>query len=57
MPEWEFIADVPDITFRVTQAVDLDGDEETIYSERFFDVRWNSGDIPPVSITVAVIDA
>lgn len=42
--------DVPDITFRVTQDVDGDGDEETIYSEGFFDVRWNSGSIPNVTL-------
>lgn len=48
MPEWHLIADVPDITFRVTQDIDGDGDEEVIYDEGFFDVRWNSGDIPNV---------
>jgi hypothetical protein len=48
--EWEYILDVPDITFRVTQDVDLDGDEETIYAEGFFDVRWNAGPIPPVTL-------
>jgi hypothetical protein len=42
--------DVPDITFRVTQDVDGDGDEETIYSEGLFDVRWNSGSIPSVTL-------
>ena len=53
--EWQYIVDVPDITFRVTQDVDLDGDEETIYSEGFFDVRWNSGDIPPVTLVASPI--
>jgi len=53
--EWEYIADVPDITFRVTQDVDLDGDEETIYSESFFDVRWNAGYIPPVTLQASPI--
>lgn len=47
-PEIAPIIDVPDITFRVTQDVDGDGDEETIYSEGFFDVRWNAGAIPNV---------
>jgi hypothetical protein len=51
--EWEYIADVPDVTFRVTQDVDLDGTEETIYSEGFFDVRWNAGDIPPVTLVAS----
>lgn len=50
VPEWEYVLDVPDITFRVTQDVDVDGDEETIYSESLFDVRWNAGDIPPVTL-------
>ena len=53
--EWEYIVDVPDITFRVTQDVDLDGDEETIYSEGFFDVRWNAGTIPPVTLKASPI--
>lgn len=41
VPEWRTFVDVPDITFRVTQDVDGDGTQETIYSEGFFDVRWN----------------
>ena len=53
--EWEYIVDVPDITFRVTQDVDLDGDEETIYNEGFFDVRWNAGYIPPVTLKASPI--
>lgn len=53
--EWEYIVDVPDITFRVTQDVDLDGDEEAIYSEGFFDVRWNAGAIPPVTLKASPI--
>jgi hypothetical protein len=53
--EWQYIFDVPDITFRVTQDVDLDGDEETIYSEGFFDVRWNAGAIPPVTLKASPI--
>lgn len=44
--EWVTIFDVPDITFRVSQDVDLDGDEETVYDEGFFDVRWDAGPIP-----------
>ncbi|QKY16124.1 helix-hairpin-helix domain-containing protein [Halorubrum sp. CBA1229] len=43
VPEWRTIVDVPDITFRVTQDVDGDGTPETIYSEGYFDVRWDEG--------------
>ena len=50
VPMWTTILDVPDITFRVTQDVDGDGDEETIYAESFFDVRWNAGPIPDVTL-------
>lgn len=55
VPEWLPIFDVPDITFRVTQDVDADGDEETIYSESYFDVRWNSGAIPDVTLYASQI--
>lgn len=55
MPEWHLIADVPDITFRVTQDIDGDGDEEVIYDEGFFDVRWNNGDIPNVVLQASEI--
>ncbi len=41
VPEWHYAFDIPDITFRVTQDVDGDGDEEVIYDEGIFDVRWN----------------
>lgn len=50
MPEWHTIADVPDITFRVTQ--DIDGEEKVIYDDGFFDVRWDSVDIPDVVLQV-----
>jgi hypothetical protein len=50
VPEWQTILDVPDITFKVTQDVNGDAIEETIYSESFFDVRWNSGNIPDVTL-------
>lgn len=50
VPEWLTLFDVPDINFKVTQDVDQDGDEETIYDEGIFDVRWNAGDIPNVII-------
>jgi hypothetical protein len=39
--EWQLFADVPDLTFRVTQDVDGDGTEEEIYTEGLFDVRWD----------------
>lgn len=55
MPEWQVISDVPDITFKVTQDVDGDGDEETIYSEGFFDVRWNAQSIPDVQLEASQI--
>lgn len=54
-PEWSLILDVPDITFRVTQDVNGDGVEETIYDEGFFDIRWNSGDIPDVTLEASQI--
>jgi hypothetical protein len=48
--EWQTIVDIPDITFRVEQDTDGDGDEEVIHSESFFDVRWNAGYIGPVTL-------
>jgi hypothetical protein len=55
VPEWVTVIDFPDITFRVTQDVDLDGDQEVIYSEGLFDVRWDAGDIPPVVLYASEI--
>ena len=55
VPEWMPIFDVPDITFSVTQDVDGDGDEETIYSEGYFDVRWDAGAIPDVTLEASQI--
>jgi hypothetical protein len=55
LPQWQLIHDVPDITFRVTQDVDGDGTEETIYSEGYFDVRWDAGPIPPVTLVASSI--
>lgn len=49
------ILDVPDITFRVTQDVNGDGIEENIYTEGFFDVRWNAGAIPDVTLHTSEI--
>ena len=53
VPEWQLIIDVPDITFRVTQDTNGDGVEETIYSEGYFDVRWNAGVIPDVTLVAS----
>jgi hypothetical protein len=55
LPEWVPLLDVPDITFRVTQDVNGDGEAETIYSEGFFDVRWNAGAIPEVTLEASSI--
>jgi hypothetical protein len=55
VPEWTPIFDVPDITFRVTQDVNGDGIEETIYSEGYFQVRWNAGDLPNVKLVASPI--
>src|SRR6478752_1036356 len=55
LPEWQLILDVPDITFRVTQDTDGDGNEETIYSEGYFDVRWNAGNLPNVTLVASSI--
>lgn len=46
VPEWVPLLDVPDITFKVTQDVDGDGNEEIIYDEGFFDVRWDAHPVP-----------
>jgi hypothetical protein len=53
LPEWQLIVDVPDITFKVTQDTNGDGVEETIYSEGYFDVRWNAGPIPNVKLVAS----
>ena len=50
VPTWTTVIDVPDITFKVTQDVDGDGAEETIYSENFFEVRWDTTSIPDVEL-------
>lgn len=53
--EWVPIIDIPDITFSVTQDVNGDGIEETIYSEGFFKVRWDAGNLPPVKLIASPI--
>jgi len=55
LPEWQRVVDVPDITFKVTQDTNGDGTEEVIYSEGFFDVRWNAGAIPDVTLVASAI--
>jgi hypothetical protein len=55
VPEWTPILDVPDITFRVTQDVNGDGIEETIYSEGYFQGRWNAGDLNDVKLVASPI--
>lgn len=54
-PEIHPILDVPDVTFEVTQDVNGDGVQETIYSEGFFDVRWNDTDIDDVVLHASAI--
>jgi len=53
--EWVYAFEVPDITFRVTQDVDGDGNEETIYDEGLFDVRWNDSSAGPVVLEASSI--
>ena len=55
VPEWQLILDVPDITFRVTQDTNGDGTEENIYSEGYFDVRWDAGPLPNVKLVASAI--
>jgi len=55
VPVWQTVLDVPDITFRVTQDYDFDGVEEVIYSEGLFDVRWDSGSIPNVTLEASAL--
>lgn len=50
VPEWIALFDVPDITFRVTQDVNGDGTEENVYSEGYFDVRWD--DVTTTDVTL-----
>jgi hypothetical protein len=59
--EWELqeeiipILEVPDITFWVTQDVNGDGEQETIYSEGYFDIGWQSGPLSDVTIYASPI--
>lgn len=49
------ILEVPDITFWVTQDVDGDGDQETIYSDGWFKIGWQSGDLSDVTLHASPI--
>lgn len=50
IPEWTTILEIPDLTFEVTQDVDGDGEQEVIYSEGLFDVRWDATVVPDVTL-------
>ena len=50
VPQWTPLLDVPDITFRVTQDINGDGSEETIYGESHFQVRWGDTSIGPLTL-------
>lgn len=49
------ILEVPDITFWVTQDTDGDGDQETIYSDGWFQVGWQSGPLSNVILHASPI--
>ncbi len=49
------ILEVPDITFWVTQDTDGDGDQETIYSDGYFQVGWQSGPLSDVILHASQI--
>ena len=49
------ILEVPDITFWVTQDTDGDGDQETIYSDGYFQVGWKSGPLSDVILHASQI--
>jgi hypothetical protein len=59
--EWVFekelvpILEVPDISFWVTQDINGDGEQETIYSHGFFGVGWQSGPMSDVTIHASQI--
>jgi hypothetical protein len=52
VPEWTAVLDIPDLTFEVTQDIDGDGQQEIIYREGLFDVRWDAGSIADVKLHV-----
>lgn len=50
IPEWTTVLEIPDLTFEVTQDVDGDGEQEVIYREGLFDVRWDETSIGEVTL-------
>lgn len=53
--EWQYLFDIPDITFRVTQDTNGDGIEETIYSESYSDVRWDEENLSDIKLQASSI--
>ena len=49
------ILEVPDITFWVTQDTDGDGDQETIYTDGWFQIGWKSGPLSDVILHASPI--
>jgi len=49
------ILEVPDITFWVTQDTDGDGDQETIYSDGWLQIGWQSGPLSDVILHASPI--
>jgi len=55
LPEWQLIFEVPDISFRVTQDINGNGVQETIYPDSYFDVPWGAGDTTSVTLVASSI--
>jgi hypothetical protein len=55
VPQWSPVLDVPDISFEVTQDVNGDGQQEVIYSEGLFEVRWDASSIADVVLRADAI--
>jgi len=54
LPEWQLIVEVPDITFLVTQDVDGNGTQQTIYDDPF-GTNWNVNPTPNVTLVASSI--
>ena len=54
LPEWQLILEVPDISFQVTQDVDGDGVQHTIYDDPF-GTNWNVDPTPNVTLVASSI--
>ncbi len=50
---WTPLLDAPDITFRVTRARGAGVEEAVLYAGGFFDVSWNQGGIPDLTLTAS----